>query len=159
MAYGRRVICNMAPNSGMSNEWNSHSMYVGTATHQKKSLKLSFLLNLKIGRVLRYATITALTFLVILFIRMLFLPNSMAYFLKFITPSMEAVRSPDAWLVSPVLGALTLGTGWGSIMTLASYNQFKADAEKYSIAIPCIMSLIVVFSGILVHFVGEYLKG
>ncbi|XP_037905127.1 sodium- and chloride-dependent GABA transporter 1-like [Hermetia illucens] len=111
-----------------------------------------------IGRVLRYATITALTFLVILFIRMLFLPNSMAYFLKFITPSMEAVRSPDAWLVSPVLGALTLGTGWGSIMTLASYNQFKADAEKYSIAIPCIMSLIVVFSGILVHFVGEYLK-
>ncbi|XP_067624069.1 sodium- and chloride-dependent neutral and basic amino acid transporter B(0+)-like [Eurosta solidaginis] len=109
-----------------------------------------------ISKFLRYAIWTALTLLVICLIRFLLIDIDLKYILRYFiaTPRDIAESIPNTILF--VVSAF--GPGWGSVITLASFNHFKTNIMSYSWFI-CIGQMgIFMAYGILTHIIQSYFK-
>lgn len=84
-----------------------------------------------IGRIVRFSFLTVVTILIICLIRFLFLPGAMIGLLDFLWPSHHRIFT-DSWLFVPTLALSALGPGWGSVLTMASFNNFKTNIFSYS---------------------------
>lgn len=82
-----------------------------------------------IGKFLRYSTITVLALLAICILRFLFLPGAFVGLKYVFTPQMFGFES---FVLIPLLTFSALGPGWGSIMTMASFNKFNTNIFRFS---------------------------
>ncbi|XP_055375597.1 sodium-dependent proline transporter-like isoform X2 [Condylostylus longicornis] len=105
-----------------------------------------------IGKVIRYAVVTLLIFLTIIFMRLLFTDGVWTGILLFFTP-----KFPDLimWMIGPMVALTTFGSGWGITLTLASYNHFHEDIEKYSIIINFGHMILLMIGGIISSIINS----
>ncbi|XP_055921053.1 sodium-dependent proline transporter-like [Eupeodes corollae] len=92
-----------------------------------------------IGRFVRYSFLAVITLMSICLIRFIFLPGAINGLWEFLFPSTVRIFW-DTWLFLPGLTLSILGPGWGSILTMASFNDFKTNIFGYSWAM-CLAQL------------------
>ncbi|XP_055853305.1 sodium-dependent proline transporter-like [Episyrphus balteatus] len=81
-----------------------------------------------IGKFLRYSCIAFLTTMGLVLIRLLFLPGAAKGYQE-----IEPVQSYlQTLFYVPLLAFTALGPGWGSVLTMASYNKFNTNIFRYS---------------------------
>ncbi|XP_055916965.1 sodium- and chloride-dependent neutral and basic amino acid transporter B(0+)-like [Eupeodes corollae] len=110
----------------------------------------------KIGQILRYSSLSLIALLSIVSLRMMLLPGSMTNIHKHIQYQTE-FDFKMCFFMAPMLTLATFGPGWGSILSMASYNNFKTDINKYSWLI-CFSQLgVLVLLGLLCMFTESHL--
>ncbi|XP_055918672.1 uncharacterized protein LOC129950780 [Eupeodes corollae] len=82
-----------------------------------------------IGKFLRYSCITVLGIMGLCLLRFLFLPGVFHSVKTTLHPN---VIMGDTFLFVPMVAFAALGPGWGSILTMASYNKFDTNIFRYS---------------------------
>lgn len=99
----------------------------------------------RIGKFSRYAFYTIIGIMSICLIRFLFLPQAIQGVFEFFRPDQAAmVKDLSFWILIPVLVFSVMGPGWSSILTMASYNDFKANIYKYSWIINLTQLLVII---------------
>ncbi|XP_055920579.1 sodium- and chloride-dependent glycine transporter 1-like [Eupeodes corollae] len=83
-----------------------------------------------IGRYIRYTCTAVLIIMGLCLLRFLFLPGALEGVSTFFRP--KKPQDIKSWLFLGMLVLSTLGPGWGSILSMASYNRFKTNISKYS---------------------------
>ncbi|XP_055839369.1 uncharacterized protein LOC129907278 [Episyrphus balteatus] len=84
-----------------------------------------------IGKVIRYSFIGMVAIMILCLIRFSLLPGAMQGFWQFVLPETYRLYW-DTWMFLPSMVLATLGPGWGSILTMASFNNFKTNIFTYS---------------------------
>ncbi|XP_036328156.1 sodium- and chloride-dependent neutral and basic amino acid transporter B(0+)-like isoform X2 [Rhagoletis pomonella] len=108
------------------------------------------------SKFLRYTIWTCLTLLLISVIRFMLISMDVKYIFSFFIAKprdlAEGIPNTILFIVS------AFGPGWGSIISLASFNRFKANIMSYSWII-CIGQMgIFIAYGILTHIIQGYFK-
>ncbi|XP_020799192.1 sodium-dependent proline transporter [Drosophila serrata] len=106
----------------------------------------------KFGKLIRYMVLGTLGLLVVCFVRFLFLPGAMKGLLRFATPHDRDMMGMASTFVM-VLHAF--GAGWGSVITLSSFNKFQTNIMSYSWIISFGQIFIYILFG-MVNFMLEY---
>ncbi|XP_055839373.1 sodium-dependent proline transporter-like [Episyrphus balteatus] len=83
-----------------------------------------------IGRIIRYSFLSVVAIMSICLIRFAFLPGAFVGIWEFIFPHKRHFW--ETWIMIPGIAFATLGPGYGSILTMASFNNFKTNIFKYS---------------------------
>ncbi|XP_044251079.1 sodium- and chloride-dependent glycine transporter 1-like isoform X2 [Drosophila takahashii] len=107
----------------------------------------------KFGKFIRYMVIATLFLLLVCFARFLFLPGGFSWVNKFTAP-----KPPDWEDVSVptfLIAMQAFGAGWGSVIALSSFNDFKTDIMSYSWFISLGQTFIFIMFG-LVSFMLEH---
>ncbi|XP_055921051.1 sodium-dependent proline transporter-like [Eupeodes corollae] len=82
-----------------------------------------------IGKILRYSCITVMAIMGLCVLRFLFLPGAFDSLKHVFRPMFFMAESI---VMVPFLAFSALGPGWGSILTMASYNKFDTNIFRYS---------------------------
>ncbi|XP_055853330.1 sodium-dependent neutral amino acid transporter SLC6A17-like [Episyrphus balteatus] len=82
-----------------------------------------------IGKFLRYSCLTVLGIMGLCLLRLLFLPGALDGLKDVFNPSFFM---PESIMMVPFLAFSALGPGWGSVLTMASYNKFDTNIFRYS---------------------------
>lgn len=105
--------------------------------------------------------LTSLGLLSICFVRFLFLPGALDGLTHYVTPHPDVMAHGALTMTVVVLQAF--GSGWGSVITLSSFNHFKTNVMKYSWVISFGQTLVYILFGMVTfmiksHFEGTYEK-
>ncbi|XP_039492045.1 sodium- and chloride-dependent glycine transporter 2-like [Drosophila santomea] len=115
----------------------------------------------KFGKFLRYMVIVTLILLLLCFGRFLFLPGALMGLKSFMKPGLEEMLMGVSSTFVMVLHAF--GAGWGSVMALSSFNEFKTDIMAYSWIISFgqifIFTMFGMVSFMLDHYFNEHIEG
>ncbi|XP_055853233.1 sodium- and chloride-dependent neutral and basic amino acid transporter B(0+)-like isoform X2 [Episyrphus balteatus] len=113
----------------------------------------------KIGQMLRYSSLTLFSLLIIVVLRMAFLPGAFEGLQKTVANHVETDFDFHTCIfMAPMLTLATFGPGWGSILSMASYNNFKTDISKFSWLISFSQLGILVLYGFLCMFTESHLS-
>ncbi|XP_037812893.1 sodium- and chloride-dependent glycine transporter 1-like [Lucilia sericata] len=110
----------------------------------------------KFSQIIRYTVWTLLGLLLILLIRLSFLPGSGKVFKRHITLVWDDII--EIALSIPVYGITAFGPGWGMFITLSSFNKFKTNVMKQSWIIALGQLGIVVGLDVMVKFIWQYYR-
>ncbi len=95
--------------------------------------------------------------LLILLIRALMLPNAFEGILFFLTPSLEAAKSPSLWLAAIGQAFFSLSIGYGVYLTYASYENHKDSIPLSAMVIGIADTLVAFLAGLMIFaFVFAY---
>ncbi|XP_055853319.1 sodium-dependent proline transporter-like [Episyrphus balteatus] len=83
-----------------------------------------------IGKFLRYSCITVLGIMGLILLRFLFLPGAMKGLISFLFHPLMYNLEPLVYV--PLVAFAALGPGFGSVLTMASYNKFDTNIFRYS---------------------------
>ncbi|KAH8281500.1 hypothetical protein KR054_000916 [Drosophila jambulina] len=83
----------------------------------------------KFGKLNRYLVLGTLGLLIVCLVRFLFLPGAIKGLLRFVTPHEQDMMGMGSTFIM-VLHAF--GAGWGSVITLSSFNKFQTNIMAYS---------------------------
>ncbi|XP_043642368.1 sodium- and chloride-dependent neutral and basic amino acid transporter B(0+)-like isoform X2 [Drosophila teissieri] len=115
----------------------------------------------KFGKFLRYMVIVTLILLLLCFGRFLFLPGALLGLKNFMKPNLEEMLMGVSSTFIMVLHAF--GAGWGSVIALSSFNEFKTDIMAYSWIISFGQIFIFIMFGMvsfmLDHYFNAYIEG
>ncbi|CAD7079885.1 unnamed protein product [Hermetia illucens] len=112
-----------------------------------------------VGQFLRYTTIITAGIAFILFIRTLCLPELILTTSKlFDVRGRAGLLHPLPWVISPLLCSAALGKGWGTTLTLASFQPFRKNTEAYSTWIPVVMMTVAMICGYMVAIIGVFVS-
>ncbi|XP_055375960.1 sodium-dependent proline transporter-like [Condylostylus longicornis] len=84
------------------------------------------------GKIFRFITAASFICMLLTFLRILCVPESWEAIGKFFTLSSSYSRYLHYIVASPILALSVFGAGWGNVLTIASYNNFKEDIGKLS---------------------------
>ncbi|KAH8353300.1 hypothetical protein KR084_010165 [Drosophila pseudotakahashii] len=111
----------------------------------------------KFGTFLRYMVICTLVLLLVCFVRFLFLPGGLSWLIKYITPK------PRDWAMGTIstfiIALQAFGAGWGSVITLSSFNRFKTNIITYSWIISFGQIFIYIMFGLVSFMLEHYFSG
>ncbi|XP_068143610.1 sodium- and chloride-dependent glycine transporter 1 [Drosophila tropicalis] len=115
-----------------------------------------------IGKTFRCACIVMFSFFLSTFIFMVIhMDVTWTTLLHYFNPTV-----PDSWsAIYPamqqgiLMAPLMLGPGWGSVLTLASYNSFRTDAEKFSIWVSVTHISIAVMAFVCGQVANDHFEG
>jgi len=74
--------------------------------------------------------LSSLVLLLICLARFLFLPGALDGLTHFVKPHVDSIAHGSFLMTVVVLQAF--GSGWGSVMSLSSFNSFKTNIMSYS---------------------------
>ncbi|VEN52506.1 unnamed protein product, partial [Callosobruchus maculatus] len=115
-----------------------------------------------VGKVIYFTAIFPFVILFVLLIRGLTLPGAWDGVYFYIWPNWEELTNLKVWADAALQIFFSLGPGWGGIINISSYNDFKNNSKLDSIIIPIvncgtsILAGFVVFSviGFMAHETG-----
>ncbi|XP_055917390.1 sodium-dependent proline transporter-like isoform X2 [Eupeodes corollae] len=85
-----------------------------------------------VSRFIRYSCLTVIGILCLLCLRLAFLPGAFEAIRELFNPPGLNIHYIDVWGTIPFMALAALGPGWGSILTMASFNNFKTNIFNYS---------------------------
>lgn len=109
------------------------------------------------GRLIRYMMLTSLGLLSICFVRFLFLPGALDGLTHYVTPHPDVMAHGALTMTVVVLQAF--GSGWGSVITLSSFNHFKTNVMKYSWVISFGQTLVYILFGMVTFMIKSHFEG
>lgn len=117
-----------------------------------------------VGKVVYFTATFPFAILAVLLVRGVTLPGALEGIKFYIMPQWSQLLNLRVWADAAIQIFFSLGPGWGGIVNMASYNQFKNNTKLDSIIIPIvncgtsILAGFVVFS-VLGYFSRTYLLG
>jgi len=111
----------------------------------------------KFGKLLRYMILSALIILLICLVRFLFLPGALDGLLHYVRPQTHSMANGGISMTIVVLQAF--GSGWGSVMSLSSFNRFKTNILSYSWIIAFGQTLVYILFGMVSFILHHYFRG
>lgn len=115
----------------------------------------------QIGKALRCACVLIFGFFLAVFI-FLVIHEDVGWqsFLDYLHPTLTSWQSRYSALGTGILQAsMILGPGFGSIISLGSYNSFRSDSERLSVWV-CITHVVVTLMAIICsHVANDHFEG
>ncbi|XP_021703364.1 sodium- and chloride-dependent glycine transporter 1 [Aedes aegypti] len=111
-----------------------------------------------VGKVVYFTATFPFVVMGILFIRGITLPGAMEGIRFYILPQWSQLTNLKVWADAAIQIFFSLGPGWGGIVNMASYNQFKNNTKMDSILIPIVNCGTSIFAGFVVFSVLGYLS-
>ncbi|XP_064539515.1 sodium- and chloride-dependent glycine transporter 1-like isoform X1 [Drosophila montana] len=115
---------------------------------------LKFSETAKFGKLLRYLILSTLALLLVCLVRFLFLPGALDGISHYVTPRLDTMANGGLSMTIIVLQAF--GSGWGSIMALSSFNNFKTNIMAYSWIIAFGQTLVYILFGLVTFMLDHY---
>nr|NP_609136.2 uncharacterized protein Dmel_CG13793 [Drosophila melanogaster]AAF52544.3 uncharacterized protein Dmel_CG13793 [Drosophila melanogaster] len=111
----------------------------------------------KFGKCIRYMVIGTVALLLVCFVRFLFLPGAHLGLKNYMTPSIEefVVGTSSTF----IMALQAFGAGWGSVITLSSFNGFKTNIMSYSWIISFGQIFIYIMFGMVSFMLEHYFLG
>ncbi|ALC40103.1 CG33296, partial [Drosophila busckii] len=108
----------------------------------------------KFGKLLRYMIIIVVVLMTICLGRFLFLPGAMDGLLHYVKPRMDSMLEGSS--IMPIVVLQAFGSGWGTVMSLSSHNDFKTNIMNYSWIIGFGQILIYILFGMVSMMLDHY---
>ncbi|CAL4076612.1 unnamed protein product, partial [Meganyctiphanes norvegica] len=106
-----------------------------------------------VGKVVWFTTTFPFVMLFILFIRGVTLPGAWTGIEFYIYPKWEKLATLKVWADAAVQIFFSLGPGFGSIITMGSYNKYRNNSLKDAILVPVLNCATSIFAGFVVFSV------
>ncbi|CAH1989792.1 unnamed protein product [Acanthoscelides obtectus] len=106
-----------------------------------------------VGQVIYFTAVFPFVILFILLIRGLTLPGAWDGVYFYIWPKWGQLRNLQVWADAALQIFFSLGPGWGGIINISSYNDFKNNSKLDSIIIPIVNCGTSIFAGFVVFSV------
>ncbi|KAH8378507.1 hypothetical protein KR093_011745 [Drosophila rubida] len=110
----------------------------------------------KFGKLLRYMIVSTISIMLVCLVRFLFLPGALDGLLHYVTPHRDAMIGGSFTMTIVVLQAF--GSGWGSVMSLSSFNDFKTNIMGYSWVIAFGQTLAYILFGMVSFILHHYFR-
>ncbi|XP_030565635.1 sodium- and chloride-dependent glycine transporter 1 [Drosophila novamexicana] len=117
---------------------------------------LKFSETAKFGKLLRCMILSTLALLLVCLVRFLFLPGALDGITHYVKPRMDSMVEGGLSMTIIVLQAF--GSGWGSIMALSSFNNFKTNIMSYSWIIAFGQTLVYILFGLVTFMLDHYFE-
>jgi len=101
--------------------------------------------------------LSSLVLLLICLARFLFLPGALDGLTHFVKPHRDSLSHGSFLMTVVVLQAF--GSGWGSVMSLSSFNSFKTNIMSYSWIIAFGQTLVYILFGLVTFILQHYFRG
>ncbi|XP_063869665.1 sodium- and chloride-dependent glycine transporter 2-like [Scylla paramamosain] len=111
-----------------------------------------------LGKVVWFTATFPLLMLVVLFLRGVTLPGAINGISYYIVPNFSKLGEPMVWCDAAVQVFFSLGTGWGTVPTMASFNRFKNNCLRDALLVPLVNSFASIFAGFVVFSVLGFLS-
>ncbi|XP_034472533.1 sodium-dependent proline transporter-like [Drosophila innubila] len=110
----------------------------------------------KFGKLLRYMILTTLALLLICLSRFIFLPGALDGLTHYVKPHLDSTE--NGIIVMVVVALQAFGSGWGSVMSLSSFNSFKTNIMSYSWIIAFGQTLVYILFGMVSFILQHYFQ-
>ncbi|XP_076343250.1 sodium- and chloride-dependent GABA transporter 1-like [Tachypleus tridentatus] len=117
---------------------------------------------LRSGKIIEVSAVTPYAILIVLFIRGVTLEGAGDGLLFYISPQFDKLLDPKVWVTAETQVFFTFGVGFGSVVTLGSYNKFSHNFFRDGYILCLINPATSIFAGSVVFSVLRhmaYLKG
>ncbi|XP_017492044.1 PREDICTED: sodium- and chloride-dependent glycine transporter 1-like isoform X1 [Rhagoletis zephyria] len=111
-----------------------------------------------VGKVVYFTAVFPFFILFVLFIRGITLPGAMRGILFYIKPEWSRLLDLKVWADAAIQIFFSLGPGWGGIVNMASFNNFRNNARGDSFIIPIVNCATSIFAGFVVFSVLGFLS-
>ncbi|EDW65048.1 sodium- and chloride-dependent glycine transporter 1 [Drosophila virilis] len=117
---------------------------------------LKFSETAKFGKLLRYMILSTLALLLVCLVRFMFLPGALDGITHYVKPRMDSMV--DGGLSMTIIVLQAFGSGWGSVMALSSFNNFKTNIMSYSWIIAFGQTLVYILFGLVTFMLDHYFE-
>ncbi|XP_076330637.1 sodium- and chloride-dependent GABA transporter 1-like [Tachypleus tridentatus] len=117
---------------------------------------------LRSGKIIEVSAVTPYVILIVLFIRGVTLEGAGDGLLFYISPQFDKLLDPKVWVTAGTQVFFTFGVGFGSVVTLGSYNKFSHNFFRDGYILCLVNPATSIFAGSVVFSVlghMAYLKG
>uniref|UniRef100_A0A6P7GFP8 Transporter n=1 Tax=Diabrotica virgifera virgifera TaxID=50390 RepID=A0A6P7GFP8_DIAVI len=111
-----------------------------------------------VGKVVYFTATFPFFILTILFIRGVTLPGAWKGIKYYIVPDWDELTNVKVWADAAIQIFFSLGPGWGGIVNIASYNDFRNNGRLDTIIVPLANSGTSIFAGFVVFSVLGFLS-
>ncbi|XP_030384133.1 sodium- and chloride-dependent glycine transporter 1 [Scaptodrosophila lebanonensis] len=111
-----------------------------------------------VGKVVYFTAIFPYVLLFILLVRGVTLPGALTGIKFYMYPEWHRLLDLKVWADAAIQMFFGLGPGWGGIVNMASFNDFRNNAKFDSILIPIINVLTSIFAGFVVFSVLGFMS-
>ncbi|XP_068083470.1 sodium- and chloride-dependent glycine transporter 1-like [Anabrus simplex] len=111
-----------------------------------------------VGKVVYFTAPFPYVILFIFLVRGVTLPGSTEGVLFFIYPDWKQLLNIKVWVDAAVQLFFALGSGWGGILSMASYNYFRNNIKSESVCMPIINCATSIFCGFVIFSVLGYMS-
>ncbi|XP_068143602.1 sodium- and chloride-dependent glycine transporter 1-like isoform X1 [Drosophila tropicalis] len=110
----------------------------------------------KFGKFIRYMVIGTLIILLVCFVRFIFLPGALDGLTHYMKPRLDDMLTGG--ISTSIMMLQALGAGWGSIIALSSFNEFKTNIMNYSWIIAFGQVTIYILFGMVTFMLDHFFQ-